>query len=414
MRRSHLTRRVLIGLALALGPVIVVVALLLSRSSEPDGPPPLPPAVHATAVERATIYHSPQTPGYTAWVGAWQMPDDSLMTGFVQATGPLDAAQRERTPANVLRTFGAPPEGDPQRDFWGLALTSRFLRSTDGGKRWRPFRSDAFEAIGPYGYTSQATMALKDGTILRRVNGDDLRQVPSIPHTAFLQRLAPGAKRWSEPQVLLDPGRRTYQLSRIRYLRDGRLIATGNVWDVPATTTPRERAKTVSTYLLMLSDDGGKTWRNGLRIPREVGPLPGNEWDTGELPSGDLAAVMRTQEGGEQVRKQGLLEKDGDGFVLTNVRRAPMPHSGHPELLATRQGPVLDIATTGVSYTRDGLRWQPLRFPSGRSYRSNYYPRSLQTPDGTVHVFGHKGFDNPYGAVDQSISMDTFRLRKGP
>ncbi len=24
---------------------------------------------------RKTIYHSPQTPGYTCWVGAWIMPD---------------------------------------------------------------------------------------------------------------------------------------------------------------------------------------------------------------------------------------------------------------------------------------------------------------------------------------------------
>ena len=44
---------------------------------------------------------------------------------------------------------------------------------------------------------------------------------------------------------------------------------------------------------------------------------------------------------------------------------------------------------------------------------SNYYPRSLQTRDGVVHVFGHRGFDNPYGKPDQAITMDSFRLARG-
>lgn len=37
--------------------------------------------------QRQTIYHSPQTPGYTCWSGAWIMPDGDLMTCFTQATG---------------------------------------------------------------------------------------------------------------------------------------------------------------------------------------------------------------------------------------------------------------------------------------------------------------------------------------
>ena len=102
------------------------------------------------------------------------------------------------------------------------------------------------------------------------------------------------------------------------------------------------------------------------------------------------------------------------GWVMTAVKPAPMPHSGHPDLLATREGPVLDIATTGASYTRDGLLWEPLRFAGQkRRYQSAYYPRSLQTRDGVVHVFGHRGFDNPYGNPDQAIVMDSFRLASG-
>ncbi len=36
---------------------------------------------------RKTIYHSPQKPGYTCWVGAWIAADKSLMVAFDQATG---------------------------------------------------------------------------------------------------------------------------------------------------------------------------------------------------------------------------------------------------------------------------------------------------------------------------------------
>lgn len=411
-RRLTFKQRLLLGLVLAAGPVVVVAVLLLR--GEPERSAPLPPAVHAGAVRSSTIYHSPQRPGYTAWVGAWIMPDDTLMTGFVQATGPVDPDSRARTPASVLEQFGNQRDRDPQRDFWGLDMTTRFLSSRDGGRRWTPSRAERFRAPAPFGYTSQATIALRDGTIVRRVNGDDLRQEPDTPHTAFLQRLAPGAKRWSNPQVLLDPRRTTYQLSRIKYLRDGRLVATGNRWDVPASTSQGDRAKVPSTFLLLVSSDKGRTWRNGLEIPSSVGDLPGLEWDTGELPSGDLAAVMRTLENGKQVRKQALLKRDGDKWVMTSVKRAPMPHSGHPELLATREGPVLDIATTGVRYTRDGQRWVPLRFRGqGRKYRSAYYPRAVQTGNGVVYVFGHRGFDNPYAAVDQAITMDTFRLAPG-
>ncbi len=412
-RRPSPLARVLIALALAAGPMVVVAALLLSRdSSEPQAS--LPPPVHAGRVDSTTVYHSPQTPGYTAWVGAWLMPDDTMMTGFVQATGPVDPAQRPRTPAAVADLYGTGVPIEPNRDFWGLALSTKYLRSRDGGRRWTLDRAERFRATTPFGYTAQATMALKDGTIVRRVNGDDLRQDKSIPHTAFLQRLAPGTKRWSKPQVLLDPRKRTYQLTRIKYLRDGRLVATGNVWDVPADTPLRERTRLPSKFLLMVSGDEGRTWRNRLEIPAAVGDLQGGEWDTGELPNGDLAAVLRVKENQQDARKQALLKRIGKRFVMTSVKPAPMPHSGHPDLLATREGPVLDIATTGVSYTRDGLTWQPLRFAgSQRKYVSKYYPRSLQTRDGVVHVFGHRGSDNPYGNPDQAIKMDSFRLARG-
>jgi len=48
---------------------------------------PAAPAVTAVDFSSTVIYHSPQSPGFTCWVGAWMMPDDSVMVAFTQATG---------------------------------------------------------------------------------------------------------------------------------------------------------------------------------------------------------------------------------------------------------------------------------------------------------------------------------------
>ena len=78
------------------------------------------------------------------------------------------------------------------------------------------------------------------------------------------------------------------------------------------------------------------------------------------------------------------------------------------ELLATREGPVLHVATTGIHWTTDaGKTWTPLKVPA-----TAYYPRSVQAADGRIMILGHVGGDDAYGSVDQSIVMDSFRLMK--
>ncbi len=66
--------------------VVVIAAGLINSLNTVGG---APVKVTATDVERFTVYHSPQTPGYTCWVGTWVMPDETLMVSFHQATGPF-------------------------------------------------------------------------------------------------------------------------------------------------------------------------------------------------------------------------------------------------------------------------------------------------------------------------------------
>ncbi len=342
------------------------------------------------------------------------MPDSRLMVAFTEAVGPVDPSDREAAPEALKERLGVADQ-PPERDFYGLDMTVRYLRSEDGGLHWNLVRADPFKALYPASYGANATIALRDGTLLRRVNGWDLMQ-EDLPRTAYLQRLAPGASDWSAPEVLMDPKRYTYQLSRLRRLRDGCLIALGQVWDAPAGSPASTLNEADVEYLMLVSADDGRTWRrNPIALP-EDSYLEPNEWDAAELPDGNLLALFRTRESStsrEPVRRQGLLAWEGTGWKLTDVTDAPMPHSGHPDLLATREGPVLSLSTTGVLMTEDGGRsWQPLKVAGGGTYATEYYPRSVQAEDGAIHVFAHRGSDSGYGEVpNQMIVGDTFRLQ---
>ena len=430
LRKALLTPAGLITVTAATVILVVGAVLLLTGGGGGEKKKPPPRLFEALGYSAAQVYHSPQTPGHTAFVGAWIMPDGSLMTSFAQATGPLTG--RQRAPLYLQRYLynagyapdpsGAKGQIDPKWDFWGLKLEAIYLRSTDGGRTWKRFRTDPFKAVYPAPYTGQSVIGLKDGSLLRSVNGYDLLSNTSVPHTAFLQRLAPGAKSWSAPQVLLDPAKYIYQVSRIRQLSDGRLIAIGGSTQYPAPTNAQIAAGTYnvkriqtapSSKLLMVSSDQGRTWRNALTVPPSERRLT-DEWDAAELPNGDLLAVFRTPDPktpGGNLRYQALLKKSGSGWTLSDFHQSPFPSSGHPELLAVRGGPILYVDTKGIWYTDDaGDTWR--RLPG--AHNAQYYPRSVQAADGTVYVLSHVGGDSSYGEFDESIQLQRFRVAQIP
>lgn len=372
--------------------------------------------VKAISHSRKAIYHSPQSPGFTCWVGAWSMPDGSVMVCFTQATGPVEG--RPRAPEAVLRKLAWPPSGKPAYDMTydmtGLEMRNVHLRSYDGGETWTKVSADQFRSC-MNGITGQCETALTDGTVVRGVWGYYLPFDPGLPQTGYLQRSADGTATWGEPEVLLDPARYTAWPKRTRQLRDGRLVVTGGVARVPAGTRTRGEYNRLLAPLLLVSADGGRTWRGPIDVVQEEhrDTWGGEEYDVAELPGGDLLCVFRRMSYdaqrktfGKEVRWQGVLRRDGDSFMPAVVGPAPFPHSGHPELLTTREGVALHLATSGVHWTADaGKNWHQLNVPG-----TGYYPRSVQTRDGWVYVFWHVGGDNAYGAVDQSIGMDRFRL----
>ena len=369
--------------------------------------------VAAVDYQRRTIYHSPQSPGFTCWTGIWSMPDQSLMLAFTQATGPLKG--RAKAPPAIRQRLSWPPVGRENYDMTGLDLSNVYLRSTDHGKTWTKVSQDHFRSCMNGAACARSQLALSKDTIIRTVWGRYLPyNDPPVPQTGLLQRSSDRSRTWQPLQAILDPKTITLFVTKLKRLRDGRILAIGGAADVPANNRLSRYELNARWYpVVLVSRDHARTWGPPIKVvPADAAKnWGGEEFDVAELANGDLLCVYRridpaSEKRNREVRWQSLLKKQGDRWTPQRVGPAPFPHSGHPTLLATREGVVLHIATSGIHWTHDaGLSWHRLDLPG-----THYYPDTVQGPDGRIYISAHVGGDNAYGAVDQSITLDSFRL----
>lgn len=356
---------------------------------------------------RQMIYRSPSQPAFTSWVGAWLMPDGSVMTSFTQATGPV--GEREKAPEAIRKRLNWPPEGSEeyeQYDMTGLELRNVHLRSKDVGRTWETVSADRFKTC-MNGVSGEAETALADGTVIRGVLGFYLPFNPELPQTGFIQRSSDGTKTWSEPIVPIDSRKQTSWPRRLRLLRDGRLLLLSGVVDIPTSNLTRVEFGKHVIPMISVSKDGGITWSKPFRA---VGEDESSGWteefDVAEMANGDLLAIFRLANGTN--RRMGILKKSGNGWIASPTEETAIPHGGQPELLATREGPILYLATDAIRWTEDaGKTWHRFDVPG-----TAYYPRSVQTTEGEILVIGHHGGDDGYDHADQSVVLDRFRLQR--
>lgn len=335
-----------------------------------------------------SIYHSPETPGYTSWTWIWQLPDGAVQTVFVQATGPV---------ANIKLSYPV-------------------LQSTNSGKDWTRVSGDI--PVGPGG-GGGGMAVLPNGTMVRPVVDYGFKE--HLPHGQILtrgrdigvvQRSTNGGVSWSDTIDVVSPKSCSYFFpTLIKPLRDGRLILFGGL--APSGVADA-RANLIKT--MFISDDQGLTWGSPIALmPASAGVC--EESDFVELPNGDLFWIHRAElfdAAGNYLnttRVKSVAKKTGDTFVPGPVSTLPFPNIGFPCVLLTKTGVLLDLAYNQSHWSDDtGQTWHDLMRDDSTVLRTAYYPRAVQTADGTVIVVSHKGSDNGYGTFDQRINVQTFRL----
>ena len=322
------------------------------------------------------IYHSPETPGYTSWVGLWQLPNGTIQSNFSQIAGGVSSAP--------------------------------VIQSTDGAQTW-----SLVPDYVPRG-TCRGMAVLDDGAMVRpRWNSD-------VNGIGYIDRSTDGGRTWSDPIYFMPAEQYRAWPSLIRPLSDGRLVLMAGVWERdPGAEWPNPKIE----KKMFLSSDQGQTWGEPITLMTiEEGAC--EESDFVELPNGDLMWIHRAEHFSPDgayptsylgsTRMQSISQKTGDTFVSLPPETLPWPHSGYPCELMTQEGIILDLCTTGSHWSADnGKTWNSL-MANGSLVTTHYYPKAIQTEDGTIVVVAHRGGDDIPGTVDQAIILQTFRLQPPP
>jgi|GEM_PF-529797 len=354
--------------------------------------------VEVTDYSDKVIYHSPDTPGYTSWVGLIQLPDGTLRCDFRQITGPTSN----------------PVSSSPK------------LESKDNGDTWTVISSGSSGGTGSYGGyqlsddSFRGTVVLPDWiTVVAHWPAADLSA------SGYTTWSKDKGKTWSKPVDFMPVDKYRCWPTLIRPLRDGRLVMFAGCYkrgDGP------DRMINYMTKMMFVSSDKGKSWGKPIVLmPTADGVC--EESDFCELPNGDLLWIHRTEhypdhmteihEGAYRMgptppdsywysdRLQTIARKTGDTFVMEKPTRVPFPHSGYPLVITTKEGLILHCGTDGMYYTADqGRTWNRLDIKG-----TAYYPKGLQLKDGKIIIVGHIGSDDVYGTVDQSVYQQTFKLK---
>jgi hypothetical protein len=344
------------------------------------------------------IYHN-DLGGYSAWVGLWKMPGGRIQCDFTQIMGPVTAP------------------------VWNAPI----LESSNNGGSWSMVNSDlpvtlAYKNPRCPGYYQSAPNAGRgmwvadDGqTMVRPVwnQGDD-----GFAH-GYLQRSTNGGQTWSSP-INVPAGSygsfSAFYPTSIKQvtLGDGNPALVLAAGCCPSSYTGSNLCASLMKEMF-ISTDQGQTWGSPIELmPPSTGLC--EESDFVQLPNGNLMWLHRTEHfdsNGNYLytdRMESISTRAGTTFVSQPAYNVPFPHSGAPFELMTREGIILDLCTTGSHWSADnGVTWNSL-LVNGSPLATYYYPKAVQTADGTIVVVGHTGGDDMYGTVDQTIMQQTFRL----
>ena len=327
--------------------------------------------------EERQIYHSPETPGFTCWVGMWQMPNGPIQYEFTQRTS----------------------EGYSRPVF----------ETMDVGQTWTRVPGDI-----PTGFCRKMAVLGSTGQTMVR---------PCWEYDGCVQRSMNGGQNWNGPIRFLPVDEYRSWPTVIKPLSDGRLVLYAGVYERdPENPNPDNNTHNANTVKTMfISEDQGQTWGEPITlVPKEVGTV--EEGDFVELPNGDLVFMHRTRhyapdaQSFTEDKMVSIATKSGDTFIpgpawvpFSVPNPLPCNSPGFPCLLCTKEGVILDLSHIGSHYSNDqGRTWHDLKI-NGKQLATPYYPQAVQA-EGMILVVGHRGGDDRYGAHDQAIIQQTFRV----
>lgn len=357
------------------------------------------PRARAVEFEARTIYHSPENPGYAAWVQLW--PDgDRLMIKFLERRHPPAGVTLSRPPLDVHQweAIGLPAK----YDFAALVNQVIYMVSKDGAATWHEdFRGPASESNLGNDSVGLSPVALPDGRLLDLTWG--------MP--GYLRQSTDGGRNWRPLREIMDPAYYDVSPFSMRLLRDGKTLVIfcpyAHAWgpgkEFPGRLHSKPGVKGAWQAALFFSTDMGKT----LTGPIPIYPgVPVTETDFCQLPSGDLLFIHAGLFDGGKAHRQ-LIRKSRDGWVPEEMQEVD---SRAPETFVRTSEGYLVGASRNAPYVwseDDGLTWQPVEdIPGGQ-----YQPRAMLLKDNRVLFVWHKGGDLPYGQADMYIGQHTFKLK---
>ena len=344
-----------------------------------------PPQARAVGFEEKMIYHSPETPGHTAWVQLWREGENALMIQFSETRKPEGGRKKVEVDQESFLESGVPAT----YDFSGLVTEAVFMRSTDEAASW----TEAGRA--PSGGISNVT--LPDGRLLALFWND-----------GRVMQSSDMGKNWTLVRTLLDPTHYANYPFSMKLLSDGKTLVMFTPYSQaygPGTDLPTRTSKKagVASWMpaLFWSEDFGETIHGPIPIYPDISV---SETDFCELPSGDLLFIHHRLFDGQAHRQ--LVRRTGFGLVPEQMEKVD---NDAPEIFVrTPEGYLVGAGRNGryMWSEDDGLHWRAVldAEPCG------YQPRAAALVDGRVLFCWHKGADNAYQEVDQHIGQHTFRL----
>jgi hypothetical protein len=419
MNRRQFAQTGMLGMGLGAGRAPLAAAAPLKATDEHPGEWRTVPAARSVFDFHKVAARPSDSPGLACWCFMDRNPETGeVVLSFTEITDPTG-------------NFKSDP---PCYDFGRVQRKQVFLISRDRGETWSRLAEhvwrNAADAWQLNGYWEKMKFLPGGKLVMFASEHTHMGRRPML----FYSISTDMARTWSAPRAVTEDPKRSMFAGDLTQMQDGRWIHVYELYDL-AGATSRTRVRRRPTIWMdrpgspqrfgcAISTDGGVTWRDrpDLDITFEGELNRGLVYEPAitMLQNGNLLVVGRRHRreafSGEGLSwRQWILQPAGDGFRVLQDQECqadvPLGHTGHPEILTTRDGIVVGVRSDGVWASIDDARfWEKIE-----DHYIGYYPQAVELDDGSILTVGHRGGDDPWPPhVDQDVRVTRLRITRTP